>query len=167
MRSRRSFDKAPSSANVGGQYVGLEAIVDGVGPMLRRVGPCSVVSEARRVDRGFGPSEPVELALADTDRPTAVHADLEQPRAQRGSAFEAFDPANQRHPRFLDDVLGRFSAVHELPCQGHQPTVVAIDQLDERELLAGSQALDQLCVGAHRADPSRRTFCNALGPTED
>jgi hypothetical protein len=58
--------------------------------------------------------------------------------------------AQRRQPGVLDDLLGHGAARHERGGQPQHRLVVALDQADERPLVARTQPEQQLPVGIHQ-----------------
>ena len=85
---------------------GDELVVDPLGPWRRRLGPRAVGVE---LFPSFAVGATGSL-LATRDRAGAVEQDAEQPRLERGAAFEAFYALDDREPGFLADLFGNGAA---------------------------------------------------------
>jgi hypothetical protein len=77
-----------------------------------------------------------------------VDEGAEQPRLHRSAALEPLDPAHDREPRLLDDIVGRGPIVNVRQRQPNQSRLVALDQGDEGGFVAAAQRFHQRQVVA-------------------
>ena len=128
-----------------GELLGDQALVDPLGPRHRWRAPRAGRVEA--VDELV--VGPPGLLLPTGARPGAVEEDPEEPGLERRAPLEALDAADDRHPRLLADLLGHGAAADGRLGQAEQPGLVAVDQFDERGLVAGLEPFDEPDVIVH------------------
>lgn len=92
-----------------------------------------------------------------------VHADAEQPGAQRRPTLEALDAAHDAQPGLLHDLVGDGSRGHQRLRQTDQLRVVAAHQGGERRLVTGAEGRDQRGV-VHRVRTLGASRCRRPEP---
>ena len=129
--------------HAGGEVLGDEAVVDPVGPRLRRCRPCAELVEAVLDDALIWASRPLFSVSRSAG---AVEQDVKQPRLERGPTFEPLESAHYCYPGVLGDLLGHGATADRRLGQAQHPRLVAADERDECRLVTGPTAVDQLDV---------------------
>ena len=87
-----------------------------------------------------------------------VHEDAEDPRPEGGTALVAVESLEDPEPCILDDLARDRVGGNEHPSDALHRRSELLDQLDERGLIVGAEALDelQICFGGARRLHARR-----------
>jgi hypothetical protein len=109
--------------------------------------PRGVHGRPGSVPHGVEIGEQNRTPVPDRPRLRPVGEDLVDPRGQCRPAFEAGQPAQDGHPRVLDDLLCGCRIGEELPGQPDQPAVILLDERLEGVLVAFEEERDELEVG--------------------
>src|SRR5262245_5648971 len=117
-----------------------------VGP-LRVVGPekafCRHRSFRKLIGRISMRGEGDHPALTYRARARAIHQDSKQPRFERRPTLESVNAMNHTKPGVLHDFFGDGVALRVHERQPEQWALVALDQLDERHLVAPFDGFDE------------------------
>lgn len=89
--------------------------------------------------------------FAAGSRSRTVEQNVEQPGCERRASFEPVDPAEDRQPNVLGDLLGNGTTSDRRLGHAEQARLESTDERDEGRLVTSAQPVDQFDLVVHVA----------------